>query len=83
MEFKEQILCDAACISSLDNFETVTTESGLQYKDIVKGKGPSPPTGYQVRMAVMIDMFGNQHRLWRPLHKGHLAGCSELHSYSH
>lgn len=27
----------------------VTTESGLQYKDIKVGTGPSPPVGFQVR----------------------------------
>lgn len=26
----------------------VTTESGLQYKDIKLGSGPTPPVGYQV-----------------------------------
>ncbi|KAL3339059.1 hypothetical protein AABB24_027934 [Solanum stoloniferum] len=26
----------------------VTTESGLQYKDIKVGRGPSPPVGFQV-----------------------------------
>jgi peptidylprolyl isomerase len=26
----------------------VTTESGLQYKDIIVGQGPSPPVGFQV-----------------------------------
>lgn len=26
----------------------VTTESGLQYKDIKVGAGPSPPVGFQV-----------------------------------
>lgn len=26
----------------------VTTESGLQYKDIKVGRGPSPPIGFQV-----------------------------------
>lgn len=26
----------------------VTTESGLQYKDIVVGEGPNPPIGFQV-----------------------------------
>eukprot|EP01018_Ginkgo_biloba_P014496 Gb_16748 [translate_table: standard] len=27
----------------------VTTESGLQYKDIMIGNGPSPPIGFQIR----------------------------------
>eukprot|EP00192_Tetraselmis_astigmatica_P019744 CAMPEP_0117677598 /NCGR_PEP_ID=MMETSP0804-20121206/16830_1 /TAXON_ID=1074897 /ORGANISM="Tetraselmis astigmatica, Strain CCMP880" /LENGTH=223 /DNA_ID=CAMNT_0005486891 /DNA_START=122 /DNA_END=793 /DNA_ORIENTATION=- len=48
IDFKEQVVCDSDCISQLDSIETVTTPSGLQYKDIVKGKGPSPPTGFQV-----------------------------------
>lgn len=26
----------------------ITTESGLQYKDIKVGAGPSPPVGFQV-----------------------------------
>ena len=26
----------------------ITTKSGLQYVDIVTGKGPNPQTGYQV-----------------------------------
>jgi len=26
----------------------VTTDSGLQYKDIKVGQGPSPPVGFQV-----------------------------------
>lgn len=41
-------LCTADCEASLDSIPTVTTESGLQYKDIVVGKGPSPPIGFQV-----------------------------------
>uniref|UniRef100_A0A7R9V9D2 peptidylprolyl isomerase n=1 Tax=Chlamydomonas euryale TaxID=1486919 RepID=A0A7R9V9D2_9CHLO len=44
----EKVLCDAACAEGLDKLETVTTESGLKYKDIVVGKGAIPPTGYQV-----------------------------------
>ncbi|KAF6138061.1 hypothetical protein GIB67_042966 [Kingdonia uniflora] len=41
-------LCDAACEKNLENVPMVTTESGLQYKDIQLGKGPSPPVGFQV-----------------------------------
>ncbi|KAI3963041.1 hypothetical protein MKW98_028981 [Papaver atlanticum] len=41
-------LCDAACEKELENAPMVTTESGLQYKDIIVGRGPTPPTGFQV-----------------------------------
>jgi len=43
------VLCDAECVKALDGKELVTLPSGLQYKDVVLGKGPSPPVGYQVR----------------------------------
>ncbi|KAK8572777.1 hypothetical protein V6N13_048351 [Hibiscus sabdariffa] len=41
-------LCDDACEKELENVPMVTTESGLQYKDIKVGEGPSPPVGFQV-----------------------------------
>ncbi|KAI7744714.1 hypothetical protein M8C21_029421 [Ambrosia artemisiifolia] len=41
-------LCDNTCEKELENVPMVTTESGLQYKDIKVGSGPSPPVGYQV-----------------------------------
>ncbi|XP_060184577.1 peptidyl-prolyl cis-trans isomerase FKBP16-3, chloroplastic isoform X1 [Lycium barbarum] len=41
-------LCDAECEKELENVPMVTTESGLQYKDIKVGRGPSPPVGFQV-----------------------------------
>ncbi|KAM6549696.1 hypothetical protein CsatB_021372 [Cannabis sativa] len=41
-------LCDVACEKELENVPMVTTESGLQYKDIKVGRGPSPPVGFQV-----------------------------------
>ncbi|KAH9620165.1 hypothetical protein KSS87_012531 [Heliosperma pusillum] len=41
-------LCDDACEKELENIPMVTTESGLQYKDIKVGNGPSPPVGFQV-----------------------------------
>eukprot|EP00271_Cylindrocystis_brebissonii_P004693 TRINITY_DN1650_c0_g1_i1.p1 TRINITY_DN1650_c0_g1~~TRINITY_DN1650_c0_g1_i1.p1 ORF type:complete len:295 (-),score=42.31 TRINITY_DN1650_c0_g1_i1:696-1580(-) len=44
----EKKLCDADCETGLTGIATVTTESGLAYKDIVVGKGPSPPIGFQV-----------------------------------
>ncbi|XVF29482.1 hypothetical protein REPUB_Repub15cG0124600 [Reevesia pubescens] len=41
-------LCDDACEKELENVPMVTTESGLQYKDIKVGGGPTPPIGFQV-----------------------------------
>ncbi|XWS22175.1 hypothetical protein CRYUN_Cryun29cG0012200 [Craigia yunnanensis] len=41
-------LCNDACEKELENAPMVTTESGLQYKDIKVGGGPSPPVGFQV-----------------------------------
>ncbi|KAL8166545.1 hypothetical protein V2J09_008044 [Rumex salicifolius] len=41
-------LCDDECEKELENVPMVTTESGLQYKDIIVGRGPSPPVGFQV-----------------------------------
>ncbi|CAH2058176.1 unnamed protein product [Thlaspi arvense] len=41
-------LCEAECEKELENVPMVTTESGLQYKDIKVGTGPSPPVGFQV-----------------------------------
>ncbi|XP_047151222.1 peptidyl-prolyl cis-trans isomerase FKBP16-3, chloroplastic [Vigna umbellata] len=41
-------LCDETCEKELENVPMVTTGSGLQYKDIKVGQGPSPPIGFQV-----------------------------------
>jgi hypothetical protein len=43
-----KLLCTEECQAQLESLETHETKSGLKYKDIVVGKGPSPPTGYQV-----------------------------------
>ncbi|KAL8104399.1 peptidyl-prolyl cis-trans isomerase FKBP16-3, chloroplastic isoform X1 [Apium graveolens] len=42
------MLCDEECQKELENAPMITTESGLQYKDIKVGAGPSPPVGFQV-----------------------------------
>lgn len=42
-----KLLCDEDCLAKLDSIEAQETKSGLRFKDIVVGKGPSPPTGYQ------------------------------------
>ena len=49
----------------------VTTESGLQYKDIKVGEGPSPPVGFQVAAHVVM-MFSHVFLLFL------LAICSQI-----
>ncbi|KAL6758552.1 hypothetical protein V8C86DRAFT_2591345 [Haematococcus lacustris] len=41
-------LCDTECLAALESKELVTLPSGLQFRDIQLGKGPSVPVGYQV-----------------------------------
>ncbi|KAL0366619.1 UNVERIFIED_CONTAM: Peptidyl-prolyl cis-trans isomerase FKBP16-3, chloroplastic [Sesamum radiatum] len=48
-------LCDDACEKELENAPMVTTESGLQYKDIKVGGGPSPPVGFQITLGNSSD----------------------------
>ena len=48
MTTTNKLLCDQGCVASLDSLQTEETKTGLKYKDIVVGTGPSPPTGYQV-----------------------------------
>ena len=43
-----KLLCDEECLAKLESLQTQETKTGLKYKDIVVGTGPSPPTGYQV-----------------------------------
>ncbi|KFM24526.1 Peptidyl-prolyl cis-trans isomerase FKBP16-3, chloroplastic [Auxenochlorella protothecoides] len=42
-----KVLCDADCAASLADKERVRTASGLEYIDLVPGKGPSPRIGFQ------------------------------------
>lgn len=44
----EEAICASECEKSLDNIPTVTTASGLGYKDIKVGEGSNPPVGFQV-----------------------------------
>lgn len=50
------LLCDKDCVANLDKIPLQTTESGLQYRDIKVGQGPSPPVGFQVTVNY-IAMF--------------------------
>ncbi|CAI5509776.1 unnamed protein product [Closterium sp. Naga37s-1] len=48
-ESEEELkLCTAECEAALEDIPLQTTASGLQYRDIVVGRGPSPPVGFQV-----------------------------------
>ena len=42
------MICEADCQAKLEGLQTITTSSGLKYKDIETGKGPNPPVGFQV-----------------------------------
>lgn len=46
----DRVLCDADCATKLAAGDIVTTASGLQYQDIIEGRGPVPEVGYQVIM---------------------------------
>lgn len=50
------VLCDKACVANLDKLPLETTPSGLQYRDIKVGQGPTPPVGFQVTVHY-IAMF--------------------------
>nr|AJS13476.1 FKBP16-3 [Erycina pusilla] len=62
-------LCDEACEKELENVPMVTTETGLQYKDIQVGVGPSPPIGFQVT-ANYVAMIPNGQIFDSSLDKG-------------
>eukprot|EP00210_Caulerpa_lentillifera_P002647 g2529.t1 len=40
-------LCDDNCVTSLKQSEVITTQSGLQFQDVVIGRGPTTPVGFQ------------------------------------
>lgn len=53
-----KLLCTEECQAALEGLETHETKSGLRYKDIVVGKGPSPPTGYQAGRPALCTSCG-------------------------
>uniref|UniRef100_A0A0F7H0C6 peptidylprolyl isomerase n=1 Tax=Masdevallia picturata TaxID=125444 RepID=A0A0F7H0C6_9ASPA len=68
-EEKKPRLCDEACEKELERVAVVTTETGLQYKDIQVGVGPSPPIGFQVA-ANYVAMVPNGQIFDSSLEKG-------------
>uniref|UniRef100_A0A7S0N1U2 peptidylprolyl isomerase n=1 Tax=Pyramimonas obovata TaxID=1411642 RepID=A0A7S0N1U2_9CHLO len=51
-------LCNAECMKALEKIPMVTSPTGLQYKDIVVGTGPTPFPGVQV-VADFVAMVKN------------------------
>lgn len=45
---EDKVLCGPECTSNLEQLKTVNLPSGLQFKEIREGTGPSPPVGFQV-----------------------------------
>ena len=45
---ESKLLCNPECESTLEQIKLQTTPSGLQYRDIKEGQGPTPPVGFQV-----------------------------------
>eukprot|EP00252_Welwitschia_mirabilis_P009301 TRINITY_DN2178_c0_g1_i4.p1 TRINITY_DN2178_c0_g1~~TRINITY_DN2178_c0_g1_i4.p1 ORF type:complete len:199 (-),score=39.34 TRINITY_DN2178_c0_g1_i4:228-824(-) len=78
---KSAKLCDTTCEQNLENVPMVTTDSGLQYKDIKVGNGPSPPVGFQVIKGldegILSMKVGGKRRLYIP---GQLAFPKGLNS---
>lgn len=55
----------------------VTTESGLQYKDIKVGQGPSPPVGFQVMFSCVCNLV--QYATMNKYRKEKVSPCFSLH----
>ncbi|GIL62800.1 hypothetical protein Vafri_16969, partial [Volvox africanus] len=64
-----KVLCDAECSAALESVEAITLPSGLKYKDIILGSGPSPPVGFQV-VANYVAMTPNLRVFDSSLEKG-------------
>uniref|UniRef100_A0A0F7H0B9 peptidylprolyl isomerase n=1 Tax=Cypripedium formosanum TaxID=53042 RepID=A0A0F7H0B9_9ASPA len=62
-------LCDDTCEKELENVPVITTESGLQFKEIQVGVGPNPPVGFQVA-ANYVAMVPNGQIFDSSLEKG-------------
>jgi len=64
-----KLICDAACETTINDAELVTTQSGLQYRDIKVGDGVQPEIGFQgkfifsyVRAIGLTSCFFNSRR---------------------
>ena len=49
-----KLICDAACETTINDAELVTTQSGLQYRDIKVGDGVQPEIGFQGKFILVI-----------------------------
>ncbi|KAG2453426.1 hypothetical protein HYH02_001649 [Chlamydomonas schloesseri] len=64
-----KVICDAECSAKLESVPEVSLPSGLKYKDIVVGSGPTPPVGFQV-VAHYVAMTPNLRVFDSSLDKG-------------
>ena len=49
-----KLICDAACETTINDAELVTTQSGLQYRDIKVGDGVQPEVGFQGKFILIL-----------------------------
>ncbi|KAG2438706.1 hypothetical protein HXX76_005252 [Chlamydomonas incerta] len=64
-----KVICDTECSAKLESVPEVSLPSGLKYKDIVVGNGPTPPVGFQV-VAHYVAMTPNLRVFDSSLDKG-------------
>jgi peptidylprolyl isomerase len=65
-----KILCDDKCLADLEKIPRQKTASGLEYRDIVVGTGPTPPLGYQVTFDLVATNPANGKTFVNTLEKG-------------
>lgn len=72
-----KVICDAECSAKLESAPEVSLPSGLKYREIAVGNGPTPPVGFQVgaRGQGVVSASCLPARI---LSRGAELGCAEL-----
>lgn len=71
-------LCDENCVEKLKESELITTKSGLQFQDVVTGRGPTTPVGFQARVHVSsVDLHLGGSSCGD--HESRRNGCGQQH----